>query len=90
MRPGQFIIVGSLLAGTALVSLAQNDTPNDQQLYLSGLIGYSNGNCVKASRYWYAYLLRRPAGLDAAHQAQLERVIAACDAAPTEIGRAHV
>ncbi len=82
------LLAAGALACTAATSHAQA-IPTDQQLYASGLIGYANGNCVKASRYWFAYLLRQPADLDAARQAQLEAVIAACDAAPTKIAYAN-
>lgn len=79
------VVFACLLAGAAGVSHAQSDSPTDQQLFVSGQIGYANGNCVKASRYWFAYLLRRPTDLDAARQAKIQQVIAQCDANPSQI-----
>ncbi|AMP72593.1 hypothetical protein PP715_23660 [Ralstonia solanacearum] len=89
MSPSQRIAAACLLAGTALAGRAQSDSPTDQQLFVSGQIGYANGNCVKASRYWFAYLLRKPADMDAARRAKIEQVIALCDAAPTQLSYAY-
>lgn len=89
MISSQRVLAACLLAGTALAGRAQTDNPTDQQLFVSGQIGYANGNCVKASRYWFAYLLRKPADMDATRQAKIQRVIALCDAAPTQIAYAN-
>ena len=83
------VACAAMLAGASLAVLAQDVTPSDQDLFLYGQIGYANGNCVKASRYWFAYLLRRPADLTATRQAQLEQVISMCDARPTQIAYAN-
>lgn len=71
------------MEGTAIAQVPQ---VSDQQLYLSGQFGFATGNCVKASRYWFAYLLRNPPELqtDSGRQARLEKVIADCDAAPLQ------
>jgi hypothetical protein len=85
MRLDQGALAACLLLIAAHVSRAQNSFPTDQQLYVSGHIGYALGNCVKASRYWFAYLLRNPPELDATRRAAIERVIAVCDTSPEQI-----
>ncbi|MDR0780369.1 MAG: hypothetical protein LBF16_06700 [Pseudomonadales bacterium] len=59
------------------------DQLSDQQLYNNGAAGYTNGNCVTVARYWYAYLLRNPAGLTANRRAWISSVIDSCEQAPT-------
>ncbi len=89
MKVIHHLVAACWCAGAANLAHAQNDSPSDDQLWLSGQIGYANGNCVKASRYWFAYLLRKPASLDAARQAKIQQTIAMCDAAPTRIAYAN-
>jgi hypothetical protein len=47
---------------TAVIQLhatpAVTDSVSNEQLYRSGMIGLSRGNCVKAARYFFACLLR--------------------------------
>jgi hypothetical protein len=88
MSLGLRILVACLWLFAVAGAQAQGSVPSDQQLWLSGQIGYANGNCVKASRYWFAYLLRKPAEMDATRQAQIEQLIRKCDLAPMQIAYA--
>ena len=89
MKLDQRLAVAGVLTLAAIIGRAQSSGPTDQQLFVSGQIGYANGNCVKASRYWFAYLLRAPADLSPTRKAKIEQVIAMCDAAPTKIAYAY-
>jgi hypothetical protein len=52
---------------------------SDDELYRMGLDGQRQGNCVTASRYWYAYLLREPKDLRAARKQRLQEIIKMCE-----------
>jgi hypothetical protein len=75
-----------MLGVTSLVTLAvvMAFAQSNSELYRSGQIGYANGNCVKAARFWFAYLIREPAELaaDPNLRAKIERVIRECDEEP--------
>lgn len=81
----QFSATCLLAIGLSGNANAQVAAPTDQQLYLSGQIGLANGNCVKASRFYFAYLLRNPVELqtDYVLRTRLEKVIATCDSLPS-------
>ena len=53
----------------------------NEELYRSGQIGLAGGNCVKAARFWFAYLIRQPGELatNPARRAKLEETIRRCD-----------
>ena len=76
----RYVTVGTLTALTCNATYPQ-PFPTDEQLYRDGESGYRRGNCVKAARYWFAYLLRNPAGLKADPQRKrsLENAIRNCD-----------
>jgi hypothetical protein len=65
---------------------------SNSELYRSGQIGYANGNCVKAARFWFAYLIRQPPELetDLARKEKIERVIRECDEAPLRFAETYV
>ena len=69
-----------LMTVAAVAAFAQTN----EELYKSGQIGYAHGNCVKAARFFFAYLIRQPAELaaDPARKARLEQVIRVCDETP--------
>ncbi|HEX5376051.1 MAG TPA: hypothetical protein VFW48_07825 [Solirubrobacterales bacterium] len=83
-KPAAFCL--SLLAlMSAPPAAAQPVQLSDQRLYDAGLRGYIQGNCVTATRYWFAYLQRNPAELQSniGKLNRIERVIGACESAPS-------
>jgi hypothetical protein len=84
MRPILILIVISQLVSTAPYAVAQ-DPPafSNQQLYDYGQEGWNAGNCVRAARYWFAFLLRKPQDLRSQTKTVLEHRIATCDKTPS-------
>jgi hypothetical protein len=58
--------------------------PTNEELFRNGQFGLAEGNCVRVSRYWYAYLLREPAEIPpgSARREYISKVIKTCDALP--------
>ena len=77
-----------LVMGAAVAAFAQTN----EDLYRSGQIGLANGNCVKAARFWFAYLVRQPTELAAnpTRKARLEETIRRCDEEPDRYAATYV
>lgn len=71
-----------VLAGASSLAAAPSSL-STSDLFKAGQIGYARGNCVTASRFWFAYLLREPSDLTATRRAKLESVISECERFPT-------
>jgi len=80
----RFVRAGTVVVLYVAVAAAET-LPTPQQLYRDGLIGISQGNCVKAARYLFAYTLNNPPELQARPdvRATLQQVISNCEADPS-------
>jgi hypothetical protein len=76
--------LGLCVALLTVLTLVGAFAQSNSELYRSGQIGYASGNCVKAARFWFAYLIREPPELNADpnRRAKIERVIRDCDEEP--------